>query len=124
MRWMTGLIVLKLVLALVAFPYYQRAFRGENYAAAAKAIAQHVGDAPLYTNDVTAAGLAVTAYLNMARLPRPALTYVPAQWDDGFVLYFAPDEKLGKVAMRFPLAGDTLYVLCRGTACGDQMQRK
>lgn len=124
LRWMAGMIALKLVLALVAFPYYQRTFRGENHAAAAKAIAQRAGDAPLYTHDVTAAGLAVTAYLNIARLPRPALTYAPAQWENGLVLYFAPDEKLGRVAMKIPLAGDTLYVLCRGAACEDQTQRK
>jgi hypothetical protein len=71
----------------------------------------------LYTKDVTAAGLAVTAYMNIARLPRPVLTYPPQQWDSGFVINFAPDETLGKVAAKFPLAGDTLYLLCRGVAC-------
>jgi 4-amino-4-deoxy-L-arabinose transferase-like glycosyltransferase len=124
LRWMVAVIALKLVAAAILFPVYQHKVRGENYAQAASIIAQRVADAPLYTNDVTAAGLAVTAYLNIARLPRPVLTYAPAQWDHGYVLYFAPDEKLGKVAMSIPLGGDTLYVLCRGMACEDPMRRK
>ncbi len=118
MRFMWAAVALKLLLAGVLFPIYQHQFRGENYALTAQKVLRHVGDFPLYTNDVTAAGLAVTAYINLQRLPHAALMYAPAQWDNGFVIAYAPDAALGNVAAQYALAGDTLYLLCRGAACG------
>ena len=84
---------------------------------------QRTAEFPLYSNDVSAAGLSVTAYMNLQRLPRPALTFAPQQWDNGFVIFNALDETLGKVAAQYRLAGDTLYLLCRGAACDAQSLR-
>lgn len=117
LRWMWAVVALKLVLATVLFPIYQHKVRGENYALAAREVLQRTAGFPLYTQDVSAAGLSVTAYMNIQRLPQPVLTYAPAQWDNGFAISNLPDEKLGNVAEKYPLAGDTLYLLCRGTAC-------
>jgi len=50
-------------------------------------------------------------------LPAPPLTWPPAQWDDGFVIAYVPDPKLGQVVERYRLGGNDLYLLCRGTAC-------
>jgi hypothetical protein len=120
MRWLWALVALKFLLAALVFPIYQHKVRGENYALTARALLQRTAGFPLYTNDVTAAGLAVTAYMNMQRLPQPVLTYAPAQWDNGYTISNLPDEKLGKVAAKYPLGGDTLYLLCRGAACDRQ----
>lgn len=120
LRWLWAVVALKLLLATVLFPIYQHKVRGENYALAARAVLQRTAGFPLYTQDVSAAGLSVTAYMNIQRLPQPVLTYAPASptpWDNAYAISNLPDEKLGKVAEKYPLAGDTLYLLCRGTAC-------
>jgi 4-amino-4-deoxy-L-arabinose transferase-like glycosyltransferase len=117
MRWMWAAVALKIVLAVLVFPIYQHQVRGENYAITARAVLQHTAGFPLYSHDVSAAGLSVTAYMNIQRLPQRALTFAPAQWDDGFAISNAPDAALGKTAAKYPLGGDTLYLLCRGTAC-------
>ncbi len=120
LRWLWAAVAVKLVLAAVAFPIYQQKFRGENYALTAKAVLQRTAGFPLYSNDTTAAGLAVTAYLNIQRQPQPALTFAPAAWDNGFVISYSPDAaelRPAKVVAQYRLAGDTLYLYCRGSAC-------
>ena len=116
-RWLWALVVIKIALAVIAFPIYQQKFRGENYAVAAKDIARIAGGYPLYTTDVASAGLSVTAYLNIQRLGKPALTFPPKQWSDGLILTPVETTELGKTVATYPLAGDTLYLMCRGTAC-------
>jgi 4-amino-4-deoxy-L-arabinose transferase-like glycosyltransferase len=117
MRWLWALVALKFLLAAVLFPIYQQKVRGENYAIVAREVLQRTAGFPLYTQDVSAAGLSVTAYLNLLRLPQRVLAFAPAQWDNGYAISNLLDEKLGKVAAKYPLGGDTLYLLCRGTAC-------
>jgi 4-amino-4-deoxy-L-arabinose transferase-like glycosyltransferase len=116
-RWLWAVVGLKLVFAAVLFPYYQHRVRGENYALVAKQVLQRTAGFPLYTNDVSAAGLSVTAYMNLQRLPKPVLTFAPAQWDNGFVVSNVADGKLGKIAAQYPLGGNVLVLHCRGTAC-------
>ncbi len=117
LRWLWALVALKFLLAVVAFPVYQHKVRGENYALTARAVLQRTAGFPLYSHDVSAAGQSITAYMNIQRLPQPVLTYSPEQWDNGYAISNQPDEKFGKVAAKYPLGGDTLYLLCRGAAC-------
>ncbi len=117
LRWLWAAVALKMVLAVVVFPLYQHQVRGENYAVAARKVLQHTAGFPLYAHDVSAAGLSVTAYMNIQRLPQRALTFAPAQWDNGFAISNIADAALGKTAAEYPLGGNTLYLLCRGTAC-------
>ena len=120
LRWLWAAVAVKLVLAVVAFPVYQLKFRGENYALTAQAVLQRTAGFSLYSNDTTAAGLSVTAYLNILRLPQAALTFAPAAWDNGFVISYSPDAaelQPAKVFAQYRLAGDTLYLYCRGRAC-------
>jgi 4-amino-4-deoxy-L-arabinose transferase-like glycosyltransferase len=119
-RWLIVVIVLKLVVVTVAFPVYQARYRGANYAEAAQAISGKTRGYPLYTNNVSASGLSVAAYINVARLPQPPLTFPPAQWADGFVITYQPDPQLGEVAAKYRLGGNDLYLLCRGAACATQ----
>ena len=118
-RWFYGLLVLKLVLFIGMFPYYQTVYRGENYERAAQTILKRTAGYPLYTRNVSASGLNVKAYIDIKRLPRQPLAFPPAQWASGFVIAYAPDPELGKVAERYRLAGNDLYLLCRGAACDD-----
>ncbi len=120
LRWLWAAVALKLLLAVVAFPLYQHKVRGENYTLTARAVMQRTVGYPLFSNDTTAAGLAVTAYLNILRLPQRALTFAPATWDNGFVISYSPDApelRPAKVVAQYRLAGDVLYLYCRGAAC-------
>jgi hypothetical protein len=116
-RWLVAAIVLKLVVVLVAFPLYQSRYRGENYLRTAAAIMARTAGHPLYTQNVSASGLSVAAYIDVARLPQPPLTFPPAQWTDGFVISYEPDSKIGNIAVQYRLGGNDLYLLCRGIAC-------
>lgn len=118
-RWLCALVVIKILLAAVLFPVYQHRVRGENYAMTARQVQARTEGFALYTHDVSAAGLSVTAYLNLQRLPRPVLTFAPAQWDDGFAFSNVIDRKLGSVIERYPLGNNVLYLHCRGAACNN-----
>jgi 4-amino-4-deoxy-L-arabinose transferase-like glycosyltransferase len=121
--WVVGMIALKAVAVLFAFPYYQSRYRGENYAATAREIHDRTGGHPLYTTNVSASGLSVVAHLDILRLPQPPLTFPPAQWETGFVIAYDLDPKLGEVSRRYRLGGNDLYLLCRGEACADGRRR-
>jgi 4-amino-4-deoxy-L-arabinose transferase-like glycosyltransferase len=117
MRWLWAAVALKLVFLLVLLPYHQSHYRGANYPAAARDILQRAAGEPLYSSNVTASGLSVTAHLDLLRLPQPPLTFPPREWESGFVVTHAPDEQLGRVAAEYRLGGTPLYLLCRGAAC-------
>jgi 4-amino-4-deoxy-L-arabinose transferase-like glycosyltransferase len=116
-RWLVAALAVKLAVVLAVFPWYQKHYRGENYAAAARQIAERTAGHPLYANNVSASGLSITAHLDVLRLPAAPLTFPPAQWDSGFVINYTPDPALGEVAERYRLGGNDLYLLCRGAAC-------
>ena len=123
LRLMWAVVTVKLVLVVIAFPLYQERYRGANYAAAAADIVKRAEGHALYTTDVSASGLSVTAHVDIARLPRPALTFPPQGWRQGFVIAYEPDLKLGAIAAKYRLGGNDLYLLCRGTACAAATQR-
>jgi 4-amino-4-deoxy-L-arabinose transferase-like glycosyltransferase len=114
---MWAIVAVKLVFVTVAFPLYQKDYRGANYEVAARSILERTAGHALYSNAVGAPGLAVTAYLDVARLPRPALTLPPTGSWEGYVIARAADPALGRVVTEYRLGGDTLYLLCRGDAC-------
>lgn len=116
-RLMWAAIALKLVFVAIAFPLYQAQYRGANYAVAAQSIIEKTQGFTLYAANVSATGLSVTAHIDIARLPLPALTFPPAQWSDGFVMAYEPDPQLGSIAAQYRLGGNDLYLLCRGAAC-------
>ena len=122
-HWLWVAVGLKIILATVLFPYYQHRVRGENYAQVAQQVLQRTAGFALYTHDVSAAGLSVTAYMNIQRLPRPVLTFAPPQWDNGFAVSNTADEKLGKVVAQYPLGNNVLVLHCRGAACDAPVPR-
>ena len=116
-RWFGALLAIKLALVLAIFPYYQKTYRGENYALAAKSILDRIQGHPLYTTNVSASGLSVAANLDVMRLPAPPVAWPPPQWDTGFVISYTADPGLGRLVERYRLGGNDLYLLCRGGAC-------
>ena len=119
-KWLIGLIVVKLLAVLIAFPLYQQHYRGANYQEAAQTIIKRTTGYSLYSMNVSASGLSVAAYIDTARLPEAPLVFPPAQWSDGFVIAYEPDPQLGDIAEKYRLGGNDLYLLCRGAACTAQ----
>ena len=119
-RWLTGIIVLKLIAVVTLFPYYQDQYRGANYALAAGDIIERSAGHPLYTTNDTASGLSVAGYIDAWRYPVPPLQWMPAQWQSGFVIAEAPDAAVGEINARYKLGRDELFLLCRGAACEDR----
>lgn len=117
LRWFVGLLAFKLIFVLAAFPYYQKTYRGESYAVTAKRIFERAAGFPLYSADSSANGLSVTAHVDILRLPSPPLTFPPGQWENGFVIAYTLDPKLGRLVETYRLGGSDLYLLCRGPAC-------
>ncbi|MEO7725846.1 MAG: hypothetical protein ABIS45_01175 [Burkholderiales bacterium] len=118
LRWLAAAVVVKFAAAVIIFPYYQSHYRGENYTLAARAIIARTAGHELYTTDVSASGLSVAGYIDAWRYPQsPPLRWAPGQWESGFVLAYTPDPQLGRVAERYQLGGNDLYLLCRGAAC-------
>jgi hypothetical protein len=116
-RWLTGVIVVKIVVFALVFPWYQNHYRGENYAIAARDIIARTAGQPLYAYDSSAAGLSVIGYIDAFAYPAPPLQQPPAQWDSGYVIARPEDAALGRPFKQYPLAADTLYIYCRGAAC-------
>jgi 4-amino-4-deoxy-L-arabinose transferase-like glycosyltransferase len=119
-RWLTAAVFFCFALGLFIFPYYQKSYRGENYALAANEIVVETRGQTLYITDSSSAGLNVAAYINQQRYPQQTLKYPPAQWNNGFVLARTANPEWGTIHKKFQLLGDELYLLCRGTACRNQ----
>jgi 4-amino-4-deoxy-L-arabinose transferase-like glycosyltransferase len=116
-KWIIAVLILKFLLVLIVFPYYQSEVRGKNYDEAAQNILQHSQTLPLYVTDVSSAGLNVAAYVNLHQLPKTALQWPPKDWETGFVISRTNDPALGALYKHYPLGGDDIYLLCRGSAC-------
>ena len=107
-RWLAGAILLRFVLGLWLFPWYEAHYRG-NYAATAAEIEAVTRGFPLYATDVSATGLSVTAHLDTLRFPDEYLRWPPKQWTNGFVLSYGANAELGQTKATYPLGGNTLY---------------
>ncbi len=114
-------IAIGLVGSLVAIPLYQRHVRG-NYAELARMILAHVGEEPIYANDVTTVGLSLVANLNTMRPSRTPIIWPPSNFSSGYVLAREVDPNLGDISLTFGVGRNadgkrTRYLLCRDPAC-------
>jgi len=116
------MIAIKIIVVLGAFPYYQHRYRGENFQAVAQDILRRTAGRSLYANNVSASGMSVIAHADVLRLPAAPITFPPEKWESGFVIAYAPDPDLGRVAGEYRLGGNKLYLLCRGAACTEALQ--
>jgi 4-amino-4-deoxy-L-arabinose transferase-like glycosyltransferase len=120
-RLLVANIAIGLIGSLVAIPLYQRYVRG-NYAELARMILMHVGEQPIYANDVTAVGLSLVANLNTLRPSRSPITSPPPNFSSGYVLVHNLDPNLGEINLTISVGRNadgkrTRYLLCRGPAC-------
>ncbi|MCG6875353.1 MAG: glycosyltransferase family 39 protein [Betaproteobacteria bacterium] len=122
-RWFIVMLVAKLIFVLVAYPYYQATYRGENYLSTAKDVQSRRGDRRLYVNDLTATGLSVVTHIDILQLPAPPLQWPPASWDDALLLTEVPQAEKDQVVAKYRIGGDDLYLVCRGGACPPRTTR-
>lgn len=117
-KWLVGMLVLGTIVHILVFPWYQRTYRGENYAQMAQEIVQKYGDYPLYVTNVSAVGLAVAAEIDTLRfVQHPALLWHPADFKEGIVIAHAPEDVKGNVLRELKVKGDSVFLICRGNAC-------
>ncbi len=114
--WLAAGIILRYIAGIWLFPYYERHYRGD-YQLAAHDILKIVQERPLYSEDDTATGLSVTAYLDVLRLPEPPLKKPKQDWQEGFLLSVVSDLANTQIKKEYRFGGQHLYLLCRGESC-------
>jgi 4-amino-4-deoxy-L-arabinose transferase-like glycosyltransferase len=118
-NWLIGMLLVGTVLKVLAFPYYQKAWRGENYKLMASEILARYGQYPLYVTDTSSVGLSVAASINSMRVGQLAITLPPGEFEEGIVIANAPDDLQGTLLKELRVGGkDVVYLICRGAACG------
>ena len=103
-------IVLRYVVGIWGFPYYEAHYRG-NYEAVARDILSITQDRPLYANDVTAAGISVAAQIEAIRFPDATLKFPDAHFKEGFLISHTPDFPNAHIQKIYPLGNQKIYLL-------------
>jgi hypothetical protein len=117
-RWLIGMLLIGTLVNTLVFPWYQRTYRGENYARMAQEIVQKYGDYPLYVTSVASTGLAVAAEIDTLRFGKhPALLWPPTDFENGIVIAHAPADVKGDLLRELSINGDSVFLICRGNAC-------
>jgi hypothetical protein len=111
--------ILAKYLWLIFLVYYQHNFRGD-YKQVAQQILLKSHPFPLYSNDIVATGLSVTAHIDNLRYSHPPLQHTDfAQEKAYFLISDKLNAKLGKYYATFFIGkqGTPIYLLCQGIAC-------
>jgi hypothetical protein len=116
-RWVPSLLAVATLTNLLAYPYYQKTVRGENYAQVARELVEAYGSYPLYVSNVSATGLSIAANINRLQLDQAALVSPPADFDNGIVIAYSPTDVPGTLLRRLAMRNDAIYLICRGAAC-------
>ena len=110
-------VVARYIAGFWTFPFYDEKHQG-NYENIAKEILEITRDKPLYTEDTTAKGLIIGAYICMQKLPEPTIKRVPNQDVDAFILSDNPGNlPNAKVKKVYQIGKSRLYVMCNRGAC-------
>lgn len=117
LRWFTGLIAFKYIVALSLFPYYQNHYRGKNYVITAHEVGNKTRGHPLYVNDFRSISLNIVGQIDLDRWPHAPVYYPPAHWDNGFLLSMEPTDEGSQLIEKIVVAKDAVYLFCRGKAC-------
>jgi hypothetical protein len=116
-NWLAGMLIAGMAMHLIAFPYYQRVVRGENYREMAQEIIEKYAQYPLYASNDSSVGLSIVANVNSLQLDKPALVRPPADFQNGIVIAYTPNDVPGTLLRRLSNDNDAVYLICRGQAC-------
>lgn len=115
-NWLIAAIVLKFIFGLWVGPYLYNDRKG-SFETVARDIVNITGQHNLYALNSAASGISTIAHIDRLIFPRAPLISPPAQFDNGLVISYTLDQNLGKLYKKYRIAGDNLYLLCRGSAC-------
>lgn len=107
--WISIAILLRYLIGIFGFPYYQHHYRG-NYQAVAKDILNITKNKPLFTSSSSAVGLSVTAYIDMAKMPNSVLTYPKAYWQ-GYLITDSSDIPNTQIVKTYQMGSHKLYLI-------------
>ena len=116
-KWIVGMLVIELLLRVFAFPYYQKAYRGENFKKMAQVIVSQFGRYPLFITSTDYIGISVAAFIDTLRLDQPAITLPPADFKNGIVITSKTQSVEGQLLKKITINGYSVYLICRGLAC-------
>jgi 4-amino-4-deoxy-L-arabinose transferase-like glycosyltransferase len=116
-HWLAGMLTIGMLVHLLAFPYYKGVVRGENYLEMAQQIIEKYAQYPLYASNYSSVGLSVVANINSLQWDKPALVRPPADFQNGIVIAYTPDDVPGTLLRRLSNDNDAVYLICRGEAC-------
>jgi hypothetical protein len=120
-KWILFMLILGLTMNLIAYPYYQRAVRGQSYVQMATEILQQYGKYPIYATDTTNVGLSVVANIDIMRFDQPAITFPPANFSNGIVIAYTPNDVPGRLLKVVHGNIESVYLICRGNACSNPL---
>lgn len=115
-NWLIAAIVLKFIFGFWVGPYLYNERKG-SFETVARDIVSITGQHNLYALDSAASGISTVAYIDRMIFPKAPLISPPAQFDNGFVISYTLNQNLGMLYKKYYIAGDDIYLLCRGTAC-------
>ena len=116
-KWILGMLAIELLLKTVAFPYYQKNYRGENFKQIAHVIVEKYGQYPIYIETTDYIGLSVAAYIDTLRKNNPAITFPPKDFKDGIVITNKSQSTQGQLLKKIIINNYSVYVICRGLSC-------
>lgn len=114
--WLAGCVLLRYIVGLWWFPYYEDQYRG-SYEMAARDIERIVENHPLYTTDHSAIGLSVSAYLDQSLMPNSILQAPKGDLTQGFLLSRVTTVPHTQVVKYYYFGSQKLYLLCSLNTC-------
>jgi len=115
-KWLIVAIMLKFILGLSLYPYLYNERKG-SFEVVARDIVSITDKHNLYALNFAASGISTVAQIDLLIFPKAPLSSPPAQFSDGFVISHTLDQNIGLLYKKYRIAGDNLYLLCRGPAC-------
>lgn len=109
----TLVVIVKIPYSLGILPYIKDWRPERDVKAVAEEILQLTADAPLYTRNDVATGLAIAAYIDVWRRERPPIRWYSGHETDVYILAEVETPELGQLVQSWRLRGDHVYLYRR-----------
>ncbi|WP_018295291.1 ArnT family glycosyltransferase [Mariprofundus ferrooxydans] len=107
---MALIVVIKVPYSLGILPYIKDWMPERDVKVVAEEIMHLTDDAPLYSRNDVATGLAIAAYIDVWRQDRPPITWYTGSNPDVYILAEVETPSLGRLVKMWPLRGDHVYL--------------
>jgi len=110
MLLITLIVMIKIPYSLVILPGIKDWLPERNVKVVATEIMHLTDDAPLFSQDDVATGLAIAAYIDVWRQHRPPITWWHNSNKNAYILAETPTPALGRLVKSWRLRGDHVYL--------------